>query len=284
MSEHIAPAAENDFGAASFGGMDAFDEFNMINMTFQDTPQKSQRKRQKRTVKADQAIEIARNYGRESNIDDLLIAQQFVPVTRDGNTNTLKREMIENMDSVIPNLFRGMDLNMLKHVGQEVTFGNEKSSIVKLNLVMNARINGSEVRNSVSRLDFGNISVINNESFAADETFGANDDLGINNLPDSILEAENSRQLGMDMNSIEHPVEDNLGIALPSAIEFDDLDEKPTEEVKGITSNTSKAFTFISDSLLESIEGMVNFDKVTAAAHVIFANVVEQTDCCNIVF
>ena len=284
MSQHIAPAAENDFGAASFGGMDTFDESNMINMTFQETPQKSQRKRQKRTVKADQAIEIARNYGRESNIDDLLISQQFVPVTRDGNSNSLKREMIETMDSVIPNLFRGMDLNMLKPVGLEVPTGNEKSSIVKLNLVMNARINESELRNSASRLDFGNISVIKNESFAADETFGASDDLGFNHQPDSILEAENSRQLSIDMNPIEQPAEDNLGIALPSAIEFDDLDEKPAEEIKGITSNTSKAFIFISDALLESKDGTVNFDKVTAAAHVVFANVVEQTYCCNTVF
>ena len=70
--------------------MDTFDESNMANMTFQDSPAKQTRKRQKRAVKADQAIEIARNFGRETNITDLLKFEQFVPATREAQDHKRK--------------------------------------------------------------------------------------------------------------------------------------------------------------------------------------------------
>ena len=151
VSKQLAPAAEND---VSFGGMDTFDESNMMNMTFQDSPAKQTRKRQKRVAKADQMIEIARNFGREGDISDLLRFEQFVPVTRHGQMKKRKLELFGNMRTITEGLFRDIDLEFFKPFVQstEVPEIEHSSNIIN----SDDEINGSHVTHSKFWRHFSN--------------------------------------------------------------------------------------------------------------------------------
>ena len=123
----------------------------------------------------------------------------------------------------------------------------------------------NELDNSPNR-EFGNISAINADTF---QSFGGDDDMGVGYGQDNILDNEASVVAPMDIDDIAHPDDNNLGIDVPSVIEFDNLDEQPEHQVTGMSSNTTKAFTFISDALTESQSEKVNFNQLTVDAKVI---------------